>query len=297
MKKIKILVIVFSTVLLFTACQKEESIENYDSISGVLTPGENVTAEDLAGIKLYLGKLPDDTDPASFTLQTGQVESAMTQDLNADGSFMFSNLANGNYVLLIEPGYTFLEDDYLNISIDGITEPAPIQQNVSRAEPDNTPIGADPFVIQLVSYALYGLIPNYTVKDKQFHCVVDNQTDISSFSLIISAYNRDVEIDTWTSAIMNEGETNFNQTFLDVYSFITLSYKYEDEINKIIDNKPLCIFGGDDYSAIIPETHAGEISDFEIEKKIKTGFLKHKTIKVVFHKIGTGNYSITLSEM
>ncbi len=283
MKKTKILLIFIAISLFFTACQKDE-IEDYDSISGVLTPGENVTAEDLAGIKLYLGKLPDDTDPASFTLQTGQVESAMTQDLNADGSFMFSNLANGNYVLLIEPGYTFPEDDYLNISIDGITEPAPIQQNVSRAEPDNTPIGGDPFKLQNAGYIVLGL-DSITAQEVQIKCVIDNQAKLSNLKWNFYTNTGFYEITTSTYPINEEGKTTIDITLLDAWIRTSLSYSYNGEIKKFMNMEDLYLFCRE------------KINDFEIEGTIKIESAPDKKIKVVFHKIGTGNYSITLSEV
>ena len=284
MKKLQTLLIIITAALFFTACQKEESVEIYDSISGVLTAGENVTADDLSGIKLYLGKLQEGIDPASFTLKTGKVETATTQTINTDGIFTFNNLANGNYVLLVEPGYTFLEHEYLIASIDGVSEPKPIQQSVYRTEPDNTPISADPFIIQQVTYAYMGFMDPYFVQEIEIQCVVNNQANLSDLSLNLSTYTSDIEKTTTTFPINKEGQTTIVLNVFDVLAHIHFSHLYQDESQNFMDEY-LYYFGANQ-----------NVNDFEIEEKVKIGSLSNKNIKIVFHKIEDRNYSIILSD-
>ncbi len=121
MRIIKSLLIILSMALCFTACKKEETIERYDSISGVLTPGENVTTEDLAGLDIYLGRFHDTIDFSSITFSTTAIDSVGATLISADGSFAFTGLAPGNYGIALEEGYIFSIDTAVVVQLDGKT--------------------------------------------------------------------------------------------------------------------------------------------------------------------------------
>ncbi len=122
MKKIKILVIVFSAILLFTACQKEDTIKNYDSISGVLSPGENILAEDMEGIEIYLGRFHNSVDFADISFKTSAIDSVAATSIAADGSFAFTGLTPGYYGVALEEGYIFSADTAIALHIDGANQ-------------------------------------------------------------------------------------------------------------------------------------------------------------------------------
>ncbi len=141
MKKLELVIILFAVGLLFTSCQKEETIENYDSISGVLMAGENITSADLEGIKIYLGRFHDSIDFSSITFNTAAIDSVGTTVINADGSFAFTGLAPGNYGIALEEGYIFSFDTALMIQLDGKTIPQ-IIKSVETCIPENADPGS-----------------------------------------------------------------------------------------------------------------------------------------------------------
>lgn len=134
MKNIKTLFIILAAALFFTACEKDESPEAFDTISGVLTAGENITVEDLGGLEIYLGRFHDSVDFSSITFETTAIDSVATKTLNTDGSFVFANLLPGNYGLALEEGYIFSIDTALVVHLDRDKQ---INKSVDLCPPEN----------------------------------------------------------------------------------------------------------------------------------------------------------------
>lgn len=139
MKNIKNLLLILITALFFTACEKEET-PNFDTISGILSPGENVGVEDLSEITLYLAKLHDGIDPLLVTTDTEELDLVKEVALNADGTFAFTQLELGNYVIALSGNYMISTDTFLVASINGIQIEA-FQKTIKRKEEENGLIG------------------------------------------------------------------------------------------------------------------------------------------------------------
>lgn len=136
MKNIKTLLIILTASLFFTACQKEEELKNYDTISGVLTAGENVTTEDFSTISIRLGKLQNDVDLLSATFETEDFDFVHSTELNDNGSFIFENLDNGNYIVVPSESFIFAVDTFATVTIDGKTVNQ-LYRIIERGTPEN----------------------------------------------------------------------------------------------------------------------------------------------------------------
>ncbi len=180
MKNLRNLCLLISAVLFFAACEKEKTAENFDRISGVLSPGVDMLAEDLNGLEIYLGKFHDSVDFANITFKTAAIDSVAATTLNADGSFSFSNLAPGNYGLAMKNGFIFSLDTAICIHLNGNNENF-IQKEIDRLPEDNgfiilPPPGntsSTPYtsIIDL-DLKIMDLSPTYRVK--KIHCYFDS---------------------------------------------------------------------------------------------------------------------------
>ncbi len=121
MKKLRSLFILLSAVLFFAACQKEEPIENFDRISGVLIAGENVTAADFSSIEMLLFKLFNDVEISPRVFEAEDFDFKRYANVKTDGSFTFENLDKGNYILIPSEGFIFTMDTFAIVTIDGKT--------------------------------------------------------------------------------------------------------------------------------------------------------------------------------
>ena len=140
MKILRSLFILLSVVLFITACEKKDELKNVDTISGVLTAGENVSVEDLDGLKVFLGRFHNTVEFSSITFETTAIDSVAATTLNADGSFAFTGLTAGNYGLVLEDGFIISGDTALSIQLNGL-EQQYINKNIERISQDNAPIG------------------------------------------------------------------------------------------------------------------------------------------------------------
>lgn len=138
-RTISILLVLFTVVFLFPACEKDDdNLSN--TITGQLTANENMTDADLSEVSVSLLKLPDGFDLESITSETDLTDLMKTVPVNADGSFVFENLENGNYILLLSDGFSFASDSFVIVSLaDGMT--AKVNKSVNRV-PDDNPFGS-----------------------------------------------------------------------------------------------------------------------------------------------------------
>ncbi len=132
----KSLLIILSVMLFFTACEKEKNIENFDSISGILSIGENMSNDAITEVGVILAKVGDGIHLSEITTETDEIELIKMAVLNADGSFAFENLEKGNYLIALSEGFSFSNKDFLTAVVDGNT-PNLIEQIVDRLEVDN----------------------------------------------------------------------------------------------------------------------------------------------------------------
>lgn len=121
-RQLQTLLIILTTALFFTACEKEETTESYKSISGILTLGENVSFEDLSEILVYLAKLPETVDPIDVNINNQEVIFTETTTVNSDGSFSFENLELGNYVIALSEDFLFDDDAFCIAVVDGLKQ-------------------------------------------------------------------------------------------------------------------------------------------------------------------------------
>jgi len=157
MKNLKNLLLIVIAILGITACEKTEE-NNFDTISGVLTPGENVTAEDLNGKSIHLAKLYDTVDPTQLTTDMEEWDYIAETTINVDGSFIFNNLDIGNYVLFFSEEFMFAADTIMVTSLDGNNQ-ALVNKAVDRIIFENMQVGImtddDPGVTKSFDFELH----------------------------------------------------------------------------------------------------------------------------------------------
>lgn len=105
MKNIQTLLIILSAALFFTACGKDETPEVFDTISGVLSAGENVTSNDFPDINIYLWKLENEVDLLHINTSIEQKNFIQSGNIGVDGTFSFRDLEKGNYILSLSDGF------------------------------------------------------------------------------------------------------------------------------------------------------------------------------------------------
>lgn len=136
MKNIKTLLIILTAALFFTACQKEEELKNYDTISGVLTAGENVSSNDFPDINIYLWKLEKEVDLLHINTSIEQKEFIQSGNIGVDGTFAFNDLEKGNFILSLSEGFIFTTDTICLVVVDGATINH-LQKTIERASVEN----------------------------------------------------------------------------------------------------------------------------------------------------------------
>ncbi len=124
----------------FVSCEKDdEDLSQSNTIEGQLTVNENMTEADFGELSVNLLKLPDGTDLESITSDTDHGKLIKTIVVNTDGSFVFENLENGNYIVALNEGFSFVSDSFIVVYlVDGMT--AKVNKSVDRV-PDDNPTG------------------------------------------------------------------------------------------------------------------------------------------------------------
>jgi len=132
-------IIILFLILSISACKKDETAENFDTISGVLTAGENVSVNDLAGIEVYLSRLPDSADLSQGLFYAKNIESIQTTTtLDANGAFSLKGIKPGNYALAVQLGYLLYNDTILTFNFTADKE-YQVQKTIDRLMVNNTP--------------------------------------------------------------------------------------------------------------------------------------------------------------
>lgn len=219
MKQLQILLIIITAALFFTACEKKEDINYYDTISGILTPGENMSAEDLAGLEIYLGRFHDSVDFLNITFETTAIESVGATTLNADGSFSFDKLTPGNYGLVMGNGFIFSVDTALCIDLNGNNE-CFIKKGIDRLPEDNSAISFTATGIY-ISLKKGDLSSSYTLK--KLHCYYGDSIFVGSYN--VPEFNN--------NAIMDWKFTEFIVFATNDLTFKLEFWKDNDETKKI----------------------------------------------------------------
>ncbi len=135
MKSLQTLIIILVATLFFTACTKNETPETFDSISGVLTAGENVTSDDLIGLSVFLCQFKNDEDISNANLDASTFDIIDMIMLDEKGEFEFVNMSHGNYFIGLN-GFIFPTDSIWRFRFDG-TEALNIKQTIDRNPADN----------------------------------------------------------------------------------------------------------------------------------------------------------------
>jgi hypothetical protein len=129
----KSILLLLSVVLIFAACSKDE--ETITSISGQLSAGENVTANELIGLPLALGQFKSDGDISNTSLDPSTFDVIDIVMLDAMGTFEFTNVSPGNYFIGLNE-FIFTTDTVCRFRFDG-TEALNIIQTIIRNPADN----------------------------------------------------------------------------------------------------------------------------------------------------------------
>ncbi len=134
---IEVLLVMVAVVFLFSACEKDdEDLSQSNTIEGQLTANENMTEADFGELSVNLLKLPDGTDLESITSDTDLGKLIKTIAVNIDGSFAFENLENGNYIIALNEGFSFVNNSFVVVSLtDGMT--VKVSKSVDRVPDDN----------------------------------------------------------------------------------------------------------------------------------------------------------------
>ncbi len=134
---IEVLLVMVTVVFLFSACEKDdEDLSQSNTIEGQLTANENMTEADFGELSVNLLKLPDGTDLESITSDTDFGKLIKTIAVNIDGSFAFENLENGNYIIALNEGFSFVNNSFVVVSLtDGMT--VKVSKSVDRVPDDN----------------------------------------------------------------------------------------------------------------------------------------------------------------
>jgi len=185
MKNIKVLLIILSAALFFTACEKDETPEVFDTISGVLTVGENLNSSDFGEIGIILLKLEDGIDPATVNSETEEIEVIETISVNADGSFTFENLENGNYLLALSEDFSFSNEDFVAVVIDG-TRPNEINRIVNRLVADNKSKKYDWKISNDSGYSLTEIV--FFQNGKLYQTITASQINNNKFSITLDRW-------------------------------------------------------------------------------------------------------------
>lgn len=136
MKDLQTLLIIFTAALFFTACEKDETPENFNAISGVLTAGENVSTDDFEEMNIYAAKLSEDINLLEVNTNNSEINFTETTTVNSDGSFSFENLDFGNYIIALSEDFLFDVDTFCSIVIDGKTQNQ-IKRTIIRTAAEN----------------------------------------------------------------------------------------------------------------------------------------------------------------
>ncbi|TDO03980.1 hypothetical protein [Sunxiuqinia elliptica] len=121
----------------FISCDKDdEGLSQSNTIEGQLIANENMTEADFGELSVNLLKLPDGTDLESITSDTDLGKLIKTIAVNIDGSFAFENLENGNYIIALNEGFSFVNNSFVVVSLtDGMT--VKVSKSVDRVPDDN----------------------------------------------------------------------------------------------------------------------------------------------------------------
>lgn len=186
MKIIKSLLLAFvAASLFFTACEKEEKSGSFDTISGQLFAGENVTADDLAGLSLFLCQFKNEGDISDSGRDTSTFNVIDMAVLDELGKFEFKNISPGNYFIGLNE-FIFTTDTVYRFSYDG-TIAINIDKTIDRIPPGNPtppypPCAPIPVYIDLENYSgpeltLIRIIGHYAFTS-------DSATDDISFNVV-----------------------------------------------------------------------------------------------------------------
>lgn len=126
---------VFIVAFFLSACQKDETPEVFDTISGQLYAGENVTADDLIGLPLALCQFKSDGDISNTNVDSSIFDIIDIVTLDEWGEFEFANISPGNYFIGLN-GFIFPTDLVYRFRFNG-TEALSIKQTISRNPADN----------------------------------------------------------------------------------------------------------------------------------------------------------------
>jgi hypothetical protein len=135
MKKIVQFFIVLCLPVFIWSCEKEVKL---NSIEGKLSPGTEITQDNLANIPMVLVKIYDTIDFATVKLEARNYEEFYSTISNAGGNYSFDSLPDGNYLLACGYGFKFADVDYVPVSASNgsINQ---VNKTVNRLPSPNSP--------------------------------------------------------------------------------------------------------------------------------------------------------------
>jgi hypothetical protein len=135
MKYAQQLITVLFLALLAWSCEKEAK---FNTITGTLSPGQDMSRENLDSVPVVMVKIWDTLDFASVTLEPRNFEHHFSAVPDAGGYFHFDSLPDGNYLVAAGEGFTFADVDYVKVSAsDGSVNQ--VNKTVNRVPLKNGP--------------------------------------------------------------------------------------------------------------------------------------------------------------
>jgi hypothetical protein len=135
MNNVHRITIVLFLALLAWSCEKEVK---YNRIEGTLSPGQDMSRENLDSVPVVIARIWDTVDFATVAIDPANFEASGTIRTDAAGYFFIDSLPDGNYLVAAGEGFTFADADFVKVTAsDGSVNQ--VNKTVNRMPLQNGP--------------------------------------------------------------------------------------------------------------------------------------------------------------
>jgi len=113
MKKLTQILVVLCIPVLMWNCEKEVK---YNRVEGTLSPGQDMSRDNLDSVPVVIAKIRDTVDFATVAIDPANFEATGTIMTDASGYFFIGSLPDGNYLVAAGEGFKFADVDYVKIA-------------------------------------------------------------------------------------------------------------------------------------------------------------------------------------